>query len=31
VRRSLMCDAPLSPLRIGRQPLESDRKNLEDV
>jgi hypothetical protein len=28
VHRSLMCDAPLSPLRIGRQPLIDDRKPL---
>ena len=31
VRRTLMCDAPLSPLRIGRQPQESDRLPLEDI
>jgi hypothetical protein len=29
VRRSLMCDAPLSPLRIGRQPSVEDREQLE--
>jgi hypothetical protein len=29
VRRSLMCDAPLSPLRIGRQPSVEDREPLE--
>jgi hypothetical protein len=29
VRRSLMCDAPLSPLRIGRQPSVEDREALE--
>jgi hypothetical protein len=30
VRRTLMCDAPLSPLRISRQPSVEDRKPLED-
>ena len=29
--RQLMVDAPLSPLRIGRQPLASDRRPLEDL
>ena len=28
VRRTLLCDAPLSPLRTGRQPQESDRTEL---
>lgn len=30
-RRQLMVDAPLSPLRIGRQPAESDRLSLDDL
>ncbi|HEX8804357.1 MAG TPA: hypothetical protein VF743_09190, partial [Acidimicrobiales bacterium] len=30
-RRTLMVDAPLSPLRIGRQPAESDRRPLDDL
>jgi hypothetical protein len=30
VRRTLLVDAPLSPLRIGRQPSVDDRKPLED-
>ena len=30
-RRSLMVDAPLAPLRLGRQPEESDRKPLESI
>lgn len=30
-RRQLMVDAPLSPLRIGRQPAESDRLPLDDL
>jgi hypothetical protein len=29
VRRTLMCDAPLSPLRISRQPAIEDRKPME--
>ena len=29
VRRTLMVDAPLSPLRLGRQPSVADRKPLE--
>lgn len=29
--RQLMVDAPLSPLRIGRQPLASDRRPLEEL
>ena len=29
--RQLMVDAPLSPLRIGRQPQASDRRPLEDL
>jgi hypothetical protein len=31
VRRTLMVDAPLSPMRIGRQPEASDRRPLEDI
>jgi hypothetical protein len=31
VHRSLMVDAPLSPMRIGRQPAVSDRLPLSDV
>ena len=31
VRRSLMCDAPLSPLRIGRQPSVDDRTPLSEA
>jgi hypothetical protein len=31
VRRTLLVDAPLSPLRIGRQPSESDRTALEEA
>jgi hypothetical protein len=31
VRRTLMVDAPLAPLRIGRQPLESDRRPLDEI
>jgi hypothetical protein len=30
-RRQLMVDAPLSPLRTGRQPQESDRRALVDI
>lgn len=30
-RRTLMVDAPLSPLRIGRQPTEDDRLPLDEV
>lgn len=30
-RRQLLLDAPLSPLRTGRQPQESDRRPLEEV
>ena len=30
-RRQLLIDAPLSPLRTGRQPQESDRRPLEDI
>ena len=30
-RRTLLVDAPLSPMRIGRQPEESDRMPLEEV
>jgi hypothetical protein len=30
-RRSLLVDAPLSPLRIGRQPAASDRRPLDEV
>ena len=30
-RRQLLIDAPLSPLRTGRQPQESDRRPLEEV
>jgi hypothetical protein len=30
-RRSLMVDAPLSPLRIGRQPAVSDRRPLDEL
>jgi hypothetical protein len=30
-RRTLMVDAPLSPMRIGRQPAESDRLPLDQV
>jgi hypothetical protein len=30
-RRTLMVDAPLAPLRIGRQPAESDRRPLDEV
>lgn len=30
-RRQLMVDAPLSPLRTGRQPLRSDRRPLSDL
>jgi hypothetical protein len=29
VRRTLLCDAPLSPLRIGRQPSVEDREPLD--
>jgi hypothetical protein len=31
VRRTLMVDAPLSPLRIGRQPAVEDRQPLEEM
>jgi hypothetical protein len=30
-RRQLMVDAPLSPLRIGRQPQETDRRPLDEL
>jgi hypothetical protein len=30
-RRQLMIDAPLAPLRTGRQPQESDRRPLEEI
>lgn len=30
-RRTLMVDAPLAPLRIGRQPDEGDRRPLEEI
>ena len=30
-RRQLMVDAPLAPLRIGRQPEESDRRPLDEI
>ncbi len=30
-RRTLMVDAPLAPLRLGRQPLESDRIPLSEI
>jgi len=30
-RRQLLVDAPLSPLRTGRQPQESDRRPLEEI
>jgi hypothetical protein len=30
-RRTLLVDAPLAPLRTGRQPLASDRKPLEEI
>jgi hypothetical protein len=30
-RRTLMVDAPLAPLRLGRQPRESDRRPLEEI
>jgi hypothetical protein len=30
-RRILMVDAPLSPMRIGRQPEESDRRPLDEI
>ncbi len=31
VARSLMVDAPLAPLRLGRQPAVSDRRPLTDI
>jgi hypothetical protein len=31
VRRSLMVDAPLSPMRTGRQPQVEDRRPLDDI
>jgi hypothetical protein len=31
LRRTLMVEAPLSPLRIGRQPAESDRRPLDEI
>jgi hypothetical protein len=31
VRRTLMVDAPLSPMRIGRQPEVSDRRPLDKI
>ena len=30
-RRQLLIDAPLAPLRLGRQPQVSDRRRLEDI
>jgi len=30
-QRTLLVDAPLSPLRIGRQPQESDRRPLDEI
>jgi hypothetical protein len=30
-RRTLLVDAPLAPLRLGRQPAESDRRPLEEI
>jgi hypothetical protein len=30
-RRQLLVDAPLAPLRIGRQPEESDRRPLDEL
>jgi len=30
-RRTLMVDAPLAPLRTGRQPQVEDRRPLDDV
>jgi hypothetical protein len=30
-RRTLMIDAPLAPLRTGRQPMVEDRLSLDDV
>ena len=30
-RRTLLVDAPLSPLRTGRQPQTDDRKPLDDL
>jgi hypothetical protein len=30
-RRTLMTDAPLAPLRLGRQPAESDRRPLDEI
>jgi hypothetical protein len=31
IRRTLMCDAPLSPMRIGRQPMVEDRRPLSEL
>ena len=31
LQRTLLVDAELSPLRIGRQPAESDRRPLEEI
>ncbi len=31
LRRTLLVDAPLCPLRIGRQPEVSDRRPLEEI
>jgi hypothetical protein len=30
-RRTLMIDAPLAPLRIGRQPSVEDRRPLDEI
>jgi hypothetical protein len=30
-RRTLMIDAPLAPLRTGRQPMIEDRRPLDEV
>jgi hypothetical protein len=30
-RRSLLVDAPLAPLRLGRQPAASDRRPLDEI
>jgi len=31
LRRTLMVEAPLSPLRLGRQPTEADRRPLDEI
>jgi hypothetical protein len=31
MRRTLMVDAPLAPLRLGRQPAVSDRRPLDTI